>query len=115
MFTLFIAYFLGSIFLILLSLPLMYEKVKPNPFYGFRVPATLDDPALWYPVNKFFAKRQLVVGVMEAIASFGLYLVKGINIDGYAFSVLAVFVVAFSIAVFQSWKFMNSLRQQLGK
>ena len=110
MFTLFIVYLGGSILLILISLPLLYEKVKPNPFYGFRVPATLEDPILWYPVNKFFAKRQLLVGIVEAMASVGLYFVKGINITGYAFSVLAVFVIAFSIAAIQSWKYMKSLQ-----
>ena len=110
MFSVFVAYFIGGLFLILLSLPLMYGKVKPNPFYGFRVPATLEDPILWYPVNKFFAKRQLLVGIVEAMASVGLYFVKGINITGYAFSVLAVFVIAFSIAAIQSWKYMKSLQ-----
>lgn len=109
MFTLFMIYFGGSVLLILLSLPLIYGKVKPNLFYGFRIPATLNDPALWYPVNKFFAKRQLFVGIAEALASSGLYFVKGISIDGYALSVLAVFVAAFSIAIFQSWKYMKSL------
>jgi hypothetical protein len=30
-----------------LSLPLIWRKVGPNPWYGFRVRQTLDDPAVW--------------------------------------------------------------------
>ena len=46
-----------------LSLPLIWRKVGPNPWYGFRVRQTLEDPAVWYPVNAFAARGLLCVGL----------------------------------------------------
>ncbi|MBI5351993.1 MAG: SdpI family protein [Chloroflexi bacterium] len=108
--TLFFIYTGGGLVLALISLPLIAGKVKPNPFYGFRVPLTLENPELWYPTNKFFAKRQLIVALVEVAAAIGLYFYPNITIDGYALSVLPVFVVAFAIAFIQSWRYMKSLK-----
>jgi uncharacterized membrane protein len=112
--SLFLLYFLGGILLILLAVPLMLEKVKPNAVYGFRVRATLEDPAAWYAVNKHFGRRLLIVGLLDCIASVLLYFVPGISVDAYALGMLAVFGVAFSIALLQSWKYMKSLEERPG-
>lgn len=108
--SLFVIYVVGGILLALLSLPLIAGKVKPNPFYGFRIRATLESPDLWYATNKFFAQRQLVVALIEVITAVALYFLPGISIDTYALSVLVVFLVAFAIAIFQSWQYLKSLR-----
>jgi hypothetical protein len=112
LFTLFAFYFCSGILLVLISIPLLLEKVKPNPVYGFRIQATLEDSRTWYAVNKHFGKRLLVVGSVVCIGSAALYYVPHITVDGYALAMLAIFVIAFSIALFQSWKFMKSFRQK---
>ena len=101
-------YFCGGILLVLISIPLLLEKVRPNPVYGFRIQATLNDPAVWYAVNKYFAKRLLVVGVVVCMTALAFYRVPEITVDGYALAMLAVFVVAFFVAMIQSWKYMKS-------
>ena len=108
--TLFLMYLISGILLALLSLPLLAGKIKPNPFYGFRVKATLENTEVWYAVNKFFAQRQLGVALVEIIATLGFYSWPNISVDGYALSVLAAFVLAFSIAFLQSWRYLNSLQ-----
>ncbi len=100
----------GGLLLALLSLPLIAGKIKPNPFYGFRVPATLENPARWYAANKYFAKRQLIVALIEVAAATGLYFWPKITVDAYALSVLGVFVVTFSVALIQGWRYTNSLK-----
>ncbi|GAB4580190.1 MAG: hypothetical protein Fur0022_29290 [Anaerolineales bacterium] len=100
----------GGLFLALLALPLLAEKVKPNPFYGFRVSETLTNPSLWYPTNKYFAKRLLVVGLVEALAAIGLYFWPGISLDAYAWGCLAVFLGLFIPAIIQSWRYLKKLR-----
>jgi len=107
---LFFIYAGGGLLLALISLPLIAGKVKPNPYYGFRVPQTLDNPEIWYATNKFFAKRQLVVALIMVIAAAGLYFWPNITVDAYALSVLAVFVIAFSIAFIQGWGYMKTLQ-----
>jgi hypothetical protein len=112
MLTLFAFYFCSGILLMLLSIPLLLEKVKPNPVYGFRIQATLDDPSTWYAVNRYFGKRLLVVGVVICIGAAALYYVPAITVDGYALAMLAIFVIAFSAALLQSWKYMKSFHQK---
>ena len=41
---------------IILGLPLMYKKIKPNNFYGFRMKKTLSNEKLWYETNKFMGR-----------------------------------------------------------
>ena len=109
MHTLFLVYLIGGILLALISLPLIAGRVKPNLFYGFRIPATLENPELWYAGNRYFAKRQLNVALIEVIAAVGLYLIPDISVDAYALSVLGVFIVAFGAALFQSWRYVKSI------
>jgi len=107
--SLLLLYLIGGIFLVAISLPLVVEKIKPNPFYGFRVPATLNNPDAWYAVNKFFGKRLFAVAIADILASTVFYFWPRISVDAYALSVLGVFVVAFGVAMFQSWKYLKSL------
>jgi hypothetical protein len=100
----------SSVFLAFISLPLIARKIKPNPFYGFRIQQTLDDPEVWYETNQYFAKRLCAVGILEALASVGFYFIPNITVDAYALLCLGVFVVAFTIAMIQSWRHMKSIK-----
>ena len=90
MFSLLILYVSGGILLIIVSLPLLLEKVKPNPFYSFRVPGTLENPTSWYAVNKYFARYLLLVGVVEILATVGLYFTLDISVDVCAFRACSI-------------------------
>jgi hypothetical protein len=107
--TILFLYLGSSLFLALISLPLIARKVKPNPFYGFRVQQTLDNPEVWYETNQYFAKRLFVVGILQTLASLGVYYIPNISLDVYALSCLGVFVVTFAVAMVQSWKYLKSL------
>ena len=51
------AVFLGVATLIAgLSLPMYFEKIPPNRWYGIRTPKTLANKETWYRVNKIGAK-----------------------------------------------------------
>ena len=60
--TLLILYLVAGGFLILISLTLLVEKIKPNPLYGFRVSQTLNDPKIWYATNKYAARWLIGAG-----------------------------------------------------
>lgn len=100
----------SSIFLALISLPLIARKIKPNPFYGFRIQQTLDDPEVWYETNQYFAKRLCAVGILEALAASGLYFIPNITVDAYALLCLGVFILTFTIAMVQSWRYMKAIK-----
>jgi hypothetical protein len=54
---------LNALLLIGLSIPLVRRRVRPNRFYGFRTPSTLNDERLWYHVNAKAGVDLLMVGV----------------------------------------------------
>jgi uncharacterized membrane protein len=60
--------FIG-ILLIVLSIPLLFDTVKPNQWYGFRTSKTLSDPEIWYKANCFAAKNMIIAGAV-IIAEF---------------------------------------------
>jgi uncharacterized membrane protein len=98
----------GSL-LVILSLPLLWEKIPPNPIYGFRVPATLEDEKLWYAVNKYAARRLMAAGLSIVIAAFLLRYIPGLSLDAYALACLAVFLLALGFGLFQSLRYMKSI------
>ncbi len=97
---------------ILIALPLIDEKVKPNPFYGFRVRATLENPKVWYAVNRYFGQRLLFVGVVQIVIAIALFVIPNISIEGYVFGVLVIFVIAFTIGMMQSFNYLKSIQQK---
>jgi hypothetical protein len=102
-------YILCGMLLVILSLPLIAEKVRPNPYYGFRFLKTLDDPAVWYEVNKYAGKRLLWIGIIYVLTAVGLYRIPNLSVDSYALSCLVVFIFAFTVAMIQSMRYMKTM------
>ena len=107
--TLLVLYVASGVLLVLIALPLLFGKVPPNTFYGFRVAATLDNPRLWYAVNQHAAKRLIVSGVSLMAAAVLLLFVPGITVDAYALGCLAVFGVVFGMGLFQSFRYIRAM------
>ena len=47
-----------------ISIPLIFNKVKPNPWYGFRTFKTLSNPEIWYKANRYMGKDMFVAGIV---------------------------------------------------
>jgi uncharacterized membrane protein len=56
-----------------LALPMMYDKIPPNSFYGFRTPRTLSDPNIWYPANRVAGRNLAVAGVIVATSALVVF------------------------------------------
>jgi len=95
--------------LALLSLPLIYKKIKPNPLYGFRVRRTLENPEVWYKANEYAGERMLRVGICISLAALLLFFIPGITLEIYSLGVLGVVVAGLTIAVIQSVRYLNRL------
>jgi hypothetical protein len=107
--TILILYVVIGLLMVVLAVPLIKRKVKPNWLYGFRVPQTLSDPEVWYAVNAHFGRRLLVTGMATTLAALLLYRLPGLDVDSYAWALLAVFFLFFGVGVVQSWRYMNTL------
>jgi hypothetical protein len=57
----------SCVLIALVGVPLILGIVPPNPMYGFRVPATQADRAIWYPANAFMGWAILWAAFASAI------------------------------------------------
>ncbi len=81
--TILVLYVVIGLLSAVVAVPLIKGKVQPNALYGFRVPQTLDDAAVWYAVNAHFGRRLLLTGIRygaggSPASRFGL------DVDSYA-------------------------------
>lgn len=93
--------FAGSgLLAILIALPLIERRIKPNPWYGFRVRATLENPELWYDVNAHMGRRLLISGLITTLAAVALFLIPNLSPDTYALLCggISVFVITLGFA-----------------
>lgn len=67
-----ILFVLSSLLLIGVSIPLIQRRVRPNPWYGFRTPKTLESETVWYDANEFSGRMLLRAGVITLIATIVL-------------------------------------------
>jgi hypothetical protein len=104
-----VVYLATGALLAVLSLPLIRGKVGPNPWYGFRVRRTLEDPAVWYPANAYAAKGLLCVGLATCAAAVLLYLIPGIGLEAYALAVSAVVLGGLAVNLILSFRYLRSL------
>jgi hypothetical protein len=76
--------------------------------YGFRVPQTLNNPALWYPANAYAGQRLFWSGIAIGIGAIALYLMPNLSLDVYTLGCLAVTFVALAISIVQSWRYLHT-------
>lgn len=113
--TLLILYVMSGTLLVALAVPLLMGKVPPNPIYGFRLRATLNDPEVWYAVNAYSARWLIAGGLVTIAAAVGLSFVPGLSLDGYALGCLAAFVTVLVLGLILSVRRMNALVASRGQ
>jgi hypothetical protein len=109
MITIFFTILLGGTVMILLSIPLYLQKIGPNGLYGFRVKKTLENPELWYPVNKYASVWLMLAGGVMIIAAIGLLFVPGLGVDTYSLTCAAILTVVLTIMMVMTTRYMNTL------
>jgi len=77
---------------ILMGIPLMYGKIKPNWFYGFRLPKTVSNKEIWYEVNKQTGRDFMVSGMIIIIVSLFL-MAFNLNFDVVAMTTIQIFIL----------------------
>lgn len=58
--------------LVVLSIPLILQKVPPNGLYGFRTEKTLSSDAIWYEANARAGVALLVAGAVVLVGALVL-------------------------------------------
>jgi uncharacterized membrane protein len=102
-----ITYTLTALVLIFASLPLVQGKVKPNPWYGVRLPETMDNPELWYKANKYGGQLMTIVGLLILAATIGAYFAPHISMLTYVEICGGVTTFGVLIAAFVIYRFVQ--------
>ena len=104
---------LEGLFIILLSIPLLINGIKPNRFYGFCTKKTLSSSELWYTANKHAAKELVAAGmvvIMLAIVGMVAFFFVGMFTTIQA---IALFIMIIStspiIAIVRCISFLKTL------
>ncbi len=95
-----------------LGIPLILQKIPPNPFYGVRVARALHNPAVWYPANAYAGRRFLVLGIGIVLAAVVLFAIPGMDVLGYSFTSGAISLVGIAVVVAQSLLYVQSFPEQ---
>jgi uncharacterized membrane protein len=98
-----------GLLLIALSVPLIRGKIGPNPWYGFRVRRTLEDPAVWYKANAFAGKTLICAAIAMIVCSLTLYVAPGLDGPTYAIACAAVVFGALGTSVVLSFRFLGQI------
>jgi uncharacterized membrane protein len=80
---------LVAIAFVALGVPLVRRSVPPNWVYGFRLPQTVNDPALWYPANEYAGRWMIAIGIGMLAAAVAGYFTP-LSLDVYAITVVAI-------------------------
>src|SRR5215813_9005034 len=67
-------YAVMGIMLIIVSVPMIIERVPPNRWYGFRTPRTQSDPRIWYAANRIAGQYLAFAGLLVVLATLGVVL-----------------------------------------
>ena len=61
-----------GILMVVLAIPMILQKVRPNLWYGFRTRKTLSDERVWYPANRYAGKALLAAGGVTTVGAAAL-------------------------------------------
>ncbi len=98
-----------GLLLILVALPMIFGKVPPNRWYGFRTNRTLANQEIWYPANSYSGKLLLAAGAVISLAAIILALIPGLSANAYAIVMVVVLTAAVLLAVVGSLRYLRSL------
>ena len=113
--TLIILYTVFSLLLAGLSVPMIRKKVKPNCIYGFRIPLTMNNPEIWYPVNRCAGWWLSGLAILLLCAALLLPLIPGMTVDAYAIVIALITFSGTLLTVLIGWKYARQLARDLAR
>jgi uncharacterized membrane protein len=97
-------YGLMGLLLVALCVPMMYDKIPPNSFIGFRTPRTLSDPNIWYPANRVAGRNLALAGLIVSTTALVVFSIhKSIHPRTAALTLLVVSMASLIGAVVHSF------------
>ena len=103
-----------GLLLIVLGWPMAARRVRPNRWYGLRVPATFADERVWYDANAVAGRDMMLLGAVILALALGLPRVARLPRDAYAGVCAAVLGVGSLLLALRGWRLANRLLRERG-
>ena len=91
-----------------LAVPLIRRRVPPNAWYGFRVPKTLQNASVWYPVNEYSGKQLYRTGMLLILVAFVSALVPKMPVETYLIINTTVFILDLFRGLLLTFRYMRT-------
>lgn len=101
-----------ALILIVLAVPLVRRRVKPNSVYGLRVAATFADEWVWYEANARSGRDLLLLGATQLACALLLPLARGITLERYIAANLALLLGGTILFAVVGWRRANRLLRE---
>jgi hypothetical protein len=100
-----------SLSLVILGIPLMLRRVRPNPLYGLRLPATFADEWVWYEANALTGRDLLLHGMLLFAVAVALPL-SGVDETASVLAWSGIAVLGMIVITVVGWRRANALLRQ---
>ena len=104
----------GVVFVII-ALPLVRGRVPRNGFYGYRIPTTMRDDRIWYPVNTLMGLWLIWAGSLATVIGVLLLLLR--HSDDAARLVLSLgvpaLILCLAMGIYRGWRLARAINEQL--
>jgi hypothetical protein len=105
-----------GLLLIGLGWPLAARRVRPNRWYGLRVPATFADETVWYDANAVAGWDMVALGTVVVVIALVLPHVTRLRSDTYTGVCAGVLGLGSLLLAVRGWRLANRLlRQRRGR
>jgi SdpI/YhfL family protein len=105
---------LAGILLIGLGWPMAARRVRPNRWYGLRVPATFANERVWYDANAQAGQDMVALGVVLVMVALGLPLVVNLPLPVYTGICGGILGLGSLILTIRGWRLASRLLREWG-
>jgi uncharacterized membrane protein len=101
-----------GLLLIALGWPLAARRVRPNRWYGLRVPATFADQTVWYDANAVAGRDMVALGTLVVVIALALPHLTKLRSDTYAGVCAGILGLGSLLLAVRGWRIANRLLRQ---
>jgi uncharacterized membrane protein len=98
-----------GLLLLALGWPMAARRVRPNRWYGLRVPATFADETVWYDANAVAGRDMMILGAAIVVVAVALPRLPGFPESAYAGVCAGILAVGALISTVRGWRLANRL------
>ena len=95
--------------LVVLGWPMATRRVRPNRWYGLRVPATFADEQVWYDANAVAGRDMMVLGALVGLVGLALPRLTDLSASTYALVCAGLLGIGSLIMAGRGWILANRL------